>query len=141
MNKELISRLREAVEITDKEFIAAVADALEAAQQREARLNRDNANLFDELKKAQERIAELEHSLKLANESCGEWADENEKLEAKNERLRAALDRACEAIETQPQVGRSIDYANGFRRGVQCQRIRAKFARDEALAAAEVGDE
>ena len=54
------------------------------------------------------------------------------------ERLRAALDAACETIETQPQVGRSIDYANGFRRGMQCQRLHAKFIRDKAL---EGGDE
>ena len=50
-----------------------------------------------------------------------------------NERLRAALDKACETVETRPQVGRSIDYANGFNRGVQSQRLRAKFARDAAL--------
>jgi uncharacterized protein YerC len=58
-------------------------------------------------------------------------------LEAENQRLRAAVDAACESIETQSRVGRSIDYANGFMTGVQCQRLHAKSARDKALAAKE----
>lgn len=45
--------------------------------------------------------------------------------------LEAALDRACESVETQPKVGRSIDYANGFRVGVQCQRLHAQAARGD----------
>jgi hypothetical protein len=50
------------------------------------------------------------------------------------ERLRAALDKCCdESDPPRPQVGRSIDYANGFRTGVQCQRLRAFAARRKAL--------
>lgn len=72
-------------------------------------------------------------SLCALNNAVEEKDEEIEELNAKLKRLQAALDKACETIETQPQVGRSIDYANGFHRGVQCQRLHAKFARDEAL--------
>jgi len=47
-------------------------------------------------------------------------------------RLTAALDKACEPIETQPKVGASIDYANGFMRGAQSQRMRAWVAKEAA---------
>ena len=70
----------------------------------------------------------------LRNENVGLRA-ESRSLRAENERLREALDKCCETVETRPQVGCSIDYANGFSRGVQCQRLRAKCARDGALAA------
>jgi len=57
--------------------------------------------------------------------------------QARVEKLEGALDKACETIETQPKVGSSIGYANGFQRGVQSQRMRAWAARK---AATEQGD-
>ena len=54
---------------------------------------------------------------------------EIEQLKAENKQLRAALDKTCEAIETQPRVGAGIDYANGFHRGAQAQRMAAWAAR------------
>ena len=53
-------------------------------------------------------------------------------LQARVEVLEGALDKACETIETQPKVGSSIDYANGFRRGVQSQRMQAWAVREAA---------
>ena len=76
----------------------------------------------------QERIEELQAELIQVRGLSAFRKDENE-------RLREALDKCCETVETRPQVGCSIDYANGFSRGVQCQRLRAKCARDGALAA------
>ena len=52
-----------------------------------------------------------------------------EQLKAENKQLRAALDKTCEATETQPRVGAGIDYANGFHRGAQAQRMAAWAAR------------
>ena len=50
-------------------------------------------------------IAELEANLKLCNESCGEWADENERLQARAEALEETL------IEVLVDNGRTRDEA------------------------------
>ena len=40
-----------------------------------------------------QRIAELEANLKLCNESCGEWADENERLQARVDELEERIEK------------------------------------------------
>jgi phage shock protein A len=50
-----------------------------------------NADTRNQLSAALSRIAELERSLKLCNESCGEWADDNERLEARIAELEGDL--------------------------------------------------
>ena len=48
--------------------------------------------------------------------------------EKRIEELEAVLEAGLADLETQPAVGRSIDYANGFRRGAQCQRMKLRAA-------------
>ena len=91
-----------------------------------------------------ERVAEahakLRAEIEQQQELLEEFQEKSSALLAKSleqnkeiERLRAALDECCEVVETRPQVGRSIEYANGFRVGAQCQRLLARVARDKAL--------
>jgi len=88
-------------------------------------------NELDDAKAEIERLrAERDH-----------YRDKYFAAQAENERLREALDKACESSETSAQVGRGIDYQNGFERGKQTQRMTARAARAEALAALEPHDE
>ena len=73
------------------------ADLNESERQTRAQLKR--------VLQRDERIAELEANLKLCNESCGEWADENERLQARAEALEETL------IEVLVDNGRTRDEA------------------------------
>ena len=61
------------------------------------------------------------------------WAEKTKRLEARVAELEAVLREAGKEIETRPMVRRSIDYANGFRIGAQCQRLHAQSVAKQAL--------
>ena len=84
-------------------------------------------------KEKADKIARLEGQAKKSDALLGEWQVMGDRLQARVAELEGALREAGKPIETQPQVGRSIDYANGFRVGAQCQRLHAQSVAKQTL--------